>query len=421
MAFLGLLSFIICIYLRPGEWIPVFSGIRVMQIVAIATMIFMVFSNISSKNKFVSAPQNKLILGFIISLIMSHMVHFYLGGMKLAFNDFSKIVILYFLVVNIVNSITRFKITINLIIILTLLMAIQGIAQYNTGIGIAGQELSQGERITWIGTFGDPNAIALAFVIIIPFLLDAVFNPSSLGQRIINIPITAVVFYAIYLTNSRGGMLASIIVTFFYFMFYFKKRKNAFIGVLIGLLFAGILLYYSPSRMAAISSQEASAHGRLEAWYSGFQMILSSPLFGVGYRMFTDYHFRTAHNSIILCAAEVGLVGLFLWIGLFYFSFKNLFDIQKIKKGHPEIETIKSFAFLLALSIGGYLLNAFFISRTYILLPYILIALSVVLFNLGKKTKAALDNRFSIIDFRNIGLISLGSLVLTYLTMKVFI
>ncbi len=54
----------------------------------------------------------------------------------------------------------------------------------------------------------------------------------------------------------------------------------------------------------------------------------SRPIFGVGYDMFMDALPQTAHNSYVLAAAELGIVGLFCWIGLLYCSFKGLSVIQ---------------------------------------------------------------------------------------------
>ncbi len=89
--------------------------------------------------------------------------------MVAAFIDFGKTIVLYFLVVNIVNSERRFKIVITLLIILTTLLAIHGIYQHNTGLGWAGQTMDKDGRIKWIGIFNDSNDLALALIIIVPF------------------------------------------------------------------------------------------------------------------------------------------------------------------------------------------------------------------------------------------------------------
>ena len=45
-------------------------------------------------------------------------------------------------------------------------------------------------------------------------------------------------------------------------------------------------------------------------------MLKSHPLFGVGFGNFADYSDHTAHNSIVVCAAELGLVRVVLLVSV---------------------------------------------------------------------------------------------------------
>ena len=60
--------------------------------------------------------------------------------------------------------------------------------------------------------------------------------------------------------------------------------------------------------------QDESNAGRLDAWSAGLGMFRQQPFFGVGYNMFTDHNEITAHNSFVLCFAELGLFGYFIWL-----------------------------------------------------------------------------------------------------------
>ena len=73
--------------------------------------------------------------------------------------------------------------------------------------------------------------------------------------------------------------------------------------------------------MAQISNGDDSAYGRVEAWYEGIQMFKSSPVFGVGKGMFTDFNNLTAHNSYMLVLAELGFVGSIFFLGLFFYRY----------------------------------------------------------------------------------------------------
>src|SRR5205823_4424444 len=83
------------------------------------------------------------------------------------------------------------------------------------------------------------------------------------------------------------------------------------------------LFAFGPSRLRQMSSDDEAAQGRVNAWDAGLDMIKSSPVWGVGRDQFVEHHPRTAHNSLVLCLAELGLAGTAMWLGLFYFTFRD--------------------------------------------------------------------------------------------------
>jgi len=216
--------------------------------------------------------------------------------------------------------------------------------------------------------------------------------------------------YGIYLTNSRGGLLALMTTIFFYFV---RKTRKFFIGGIIGGLAAFALLAFGPSRTAIISIDETSAFGRVELWYQGIMMLKSNPLFGVGYGMFTDRLPQTAHNSFVLAAAELGLVGLFFWMALIYSSFKGLSIIQEHNK------EFRNYALGLQSSLVGFCAAAFFLSRTYVIIPYILFALSGALMRVVGEKQKDLNFRFTKRDFMMTSKLSIGIILASYAIIKI--
>ena len=82
-----------------------------------------------------------------------------------------------------------------------------------------------------------------------------------------------------------------------------------------GLLALIGVLMMLPSRLSELDAGESSAAGRVDAWYSGLEMFLQSPLFGIGPGLFADNNANlTAHNSFVLVMAEMGLVGYTIWL-----------------------------------------------------------------------------------------------------------
>ena len=83
------------------------------------------------------------------------------------------------------------------------------------------------------------------------------------------------------------------------------------------------------ARMGTISTEEDSASARIDSWSVAIELIQSYPLFGVGARQFIEHHPKTAHNSWLLCGAELGLFGYVPWLLMIYMSIKNLLFVSR--------------------------------------------------------------------------------------------
>ncbi len=414
MSFITLLLYIFCTFIRPQDWVPGIMGLRLVNMLALATLGFLIFERLG-KRKFalVKVPQNKLLLGFFISILMSHISHTYFAGLTAAMTDFFVIFILYFLVLNAVNSEGKFKMLIWFVCALIIVLVFQGIYQVKTGYGWAGQSLTYQNdvvRINWIGIFNDPNDLALTFIVAVGFMCAFAFGQTNFFQKLIAFPALGLLLYGILLANSRGGFLALMATIFFYFV---KRTGKIFIGGVLGGMGAVAVLALGPSRMGLLTTTEASANARVNLWYEGIQLIKRSPIFGVGYDMFMDALPQTAHNSYILAAAELGMVGLFFWVALFYSSFKGLSIIQNKDK------KLKTYALGLQSSLVGFCAAAFFLSRTYIIIPYLLVAFSGSLMHIASLKNDTLDFSFTRKDAQISALLSVGVLALALTAVKI--
>ncbi len=72
--------------------------------------------------------------------------------------------------------------------------------------------------------------------------------------------------------------------------------------------------------------------GRVALWQKGIEIIRAHPLLGVGmgnYGQFTD-NGLTAHNSYVLCAAELGFFGYFFWLGMIVAGWTGLTQMIRL-------------------------------------------------------------------------------------------
>jgi len=375
MSYIFLFLFIIATFIRPQDWVQGMIAWPLVNVLAVLTLIGLIFERMgTNKNFFFKVPQNKLILWFFFSILMSHIVHTYLWGLRISFFDFLPVLILFYLTLNGIDTIKKFKISFWLIVILNLILVKQGVDQFNNFYGWAGQSVTidsgpEGvvHRINWIGILGDPNDLALSFVVAFGFLLPFMLSKGSIVIKLFSWCGASALLYGVYLTNSRGGIVAVLSTLFFFFV---RKTRKFMLGGIIGGVLGSVFLIFAPSRMEGLSSSSGSASSRLDLWYEGLQIFKRNLIFGRGYGMFMEDLPQTAHNSYVLAASELGTVGLILWVALLYSSIKFCWIIQEKDK------ILEPYAIALQSSIFGFAVAAFFLSRTYNMIPFILVALS---------------------------------------------
>lgn len=390
MKYYLLVLYITLYYLRPFEWVPLFINTPIYIVVGLLAIIALV----PSKNKLFSNTVDYMLLGFAFSMVVSHASHGYLGGITKSMQDFIPVMVGYLLIAHGLDTQKKQEYFVFLLIVLAAILVYEGHLQIINGVAHGGVEPiyfrtldANGveyelPRIRWYGFFNDPNDLGLAFVLGIPFLVNMLFNRHYLFPAIF-FPILT---YGIYLTNSRGTVLAFVVSIFTYLVIRFRSIK----GIVLGLILLSCIMLLGPSRMSEMSATEDSAYGRIEAWYNGFQMFKDYPIFGVGKGMFSEYYRLTAHNSYMLVLAELGLFGSFFFIGLFYFPFKwAKYNLIKIDGSVSESE--RCFIAATLASLTGIMCAMFFLSRSYNQIPFMLIGLFVASI---KNSKTFTDNKY---------------------------
>jgi putative inorganic carbon (HCO3(-)) transporter len=201
-------------------------------------------------------------------------------------------------------------------------------------------------------------------------LVAYLFGRSGLFARIFWLGCVGLLAYALFLTNSRGGLIAAGVE----FLAYTWMRRGL---ILAAVLSAGgvVVLALLPSRLDNLDASEESAAGRIEAWYSGLEMFKAHPLFGVGAGNFTEYHELTAHNSFVLAFAELGAFGYFFWLSFVLLSVSMAWRVARLGPSLLVGEAAEDDSLVrmryrkigaaYLLSLLGFLAGAFFLSRTY--------------------------------------------------------
>lgn len=425
MNFFVLLIYLVLYLLMPHAWgLNDFDEAMPLTVLSLSTCLLLFIFNREEK---LYSPQFLLLCGLCIVILLSALSNHWLGGGVTLTQQFLLVAVIPFLLFsNLIKSNENQKTVMWVCIISAVLMVTNGISQINADndLGWAGSALSEGTRITYIGVLNDPNDLGAFFVLVLPFTFYFSKYGRNLSSRSISKISSLFILYGIYLTNSRGALLATITMFGMYFYMRYGKLKSFFLTFILSPL---VLIIMSSFR--EIDASEESASGRVEAWYEGIEMLKSNPFFGVGMGGFTDYHHLTAHNSFVLVMSELGVIGYALWFCFYGLSFYMLLWVFKhhtriLREGDSSmlekegLSTSLSINGTLFYSFVGYTTTSFFLSRSYHFFTYFICALAfssyarVVLLEKDieiKKMNSLLFNIFSI---------SLLSIIAFYLLVK---
>jgi O-antigen ligase/polysaccharide polymerase Wzy-like membrane protein len=388
--YVGLILFLALLYLRPEESFPQLAGLRMTLMVSVLALSAWTINALICRERFLlHLPAVRCCFGFAVVAIGSTAFSVPdLATLSDVTLEMLKLLILFLLVVHLVDSEARLRTAGGAVLLFTAIVGARTIWQYQHGEALV---QSDGEvRALATGIFADPNDLALAMAMALPLALGAVLGKARAWTRLWSLATIPVLIWTIFVTNSRGGMLALGAAVFLFF-----GKKLGRVGIIVGALAVLLLFSFGPSRLSQLSGDDESAQGRVDAWQAGLQMLRSSPLWGVGKGQFTEHNWLTAHNSLVLCLGELGLAGTACWIGLFYFSIRDGRRVVSLPAGATDSsplpvpaastpprassprKSIQSHSTLLQTCLVAFMVGGFFLSRTYTPPLYVYLGLTV--------------------------------------------
>lgn len=300
----------------------------------------------------------------------------WLGNTFNAFLQWVKVIIIYFAMISIVDTKNKLKAILWMIVLSMAVTAVMGILQYY-GLDITGEGLVDG-RIAGVGIFGT-NQLAYAIDFCLPLAFGLLLLSRAFIAKIFLAAILLAYGYCVYLTQSRGGQLCFLVVLLIMTLKFSRNKKLKVFGMAFGVLLFMVLVKFSPRFSTTLEYQtDESAMGRLDVWGEALMSLKDNPIFGIGYEQFRQRFDIASHNSYIQTVTELGLLGLFIWLALFYFSLKNLNFINN----HININDEKEISVIsksLQASLYAYLVGSYFSSSAYYVPLYMLFALAVII------------------------------------------
>lgn len=335
---------------------------------------------------------------FLIISIFSAFSHW--DQSKDVFLELLKVLIPYFLIVNLIKTKKQFLMILFLILILTLVSAIFGIQQQ---IQKVGEHISE-EMVRSEGLEGNPNYFSMNLVLLVPLTIGLFQYYRSFVIKGSLVAFLLIFIVCIVFTFSRAGMLGLSVVLLISLWRFFISRKQI-LSITIILIAVTALLLSVPSEFweRAISitdTKDFSIKGRIDGFLVGSRMMFAHPFIGVG---MGRWHFEywpiafssldvetksssTSHNVFIEIGSEMGAIALTAFILLLFSAFKDIRKARTIfsAKGDSLFEVISQ-----SLEIGliGFLVSALFAASTYLKIFWIILGLTVVLREIALQTE----------------------------------
>jgi hypothetical protein len=415
MSYFLLLFYLFLSFVRFTELFPDLAPLRIMLVLGSVTFLVSLFGLMAAKRKrpTLSSPQIPVMVVFFGVVLFSEVMRGWFGAIVIAFTDFGLTFIMFLVIVMNVITLRRLRLVAILLVLCSIYYVTVGSMGFYFGYegsryvmgrtgsqeerqqleeesttpygGYASDTPTSGSRDAWrirnLGFLSDPNDLAQVLLVCMALLFQS-WKPRRLFRNLLvtGLPALYLVF-GIYLTRSRGGLIGLSVLALLALRERLGRVRAA---ILTGLLAAGLMaLNFTGGR--AISSAEGSAGSRLDFWYQGILMLRSNPVFGVGYGAYTEHTRMAAHNSYVHCFAELGLLGYFVWLSLLVLAFLELRAVINASAQNPEHLQIQRWARTLRLSLATFLTAAFFLSRTYTLTLYVLLALTVAIADLARR------------------------------------
>lgn len=307
-------------------------------------------------------------------------------------------VIIFFASLDFVNSYKRLNRIVWLMLLIHLYLALKGTLNYLGGQYVFGNQVTSGA----VGTsfLADENDYALALNVMIPFAFFAVTYSHKLLAKLASFGILISLMFGVVSSFSRGGWLG--LVAAIGYCLLRSKRKAVTISFAIVLIIT--LAIAAPSsywnEIATISdTHQATAETRFHYWKAAVRMYLDYPLIGVGASNggphLPDYMTgiahperewgRAFHGTFPQVLAELGTVGIVLYLSLLIMAFRNLSRARRSALHDSEDTMTIQFSDSIIGAMLAYLVSATFLSTAYYPQLWTLLTFSMVVYKLNSE------------------------------------
>ncbi len=326
--FLGLMLYLLIYLLRIGELYPALAPLRAERLVGILTLFSFLFRQIQQDGRisFDRSKQTRRLLFLQLAAFASIPFAYWRLGAWNGSIDLLRIVIFYFLIVQIVDTKARLRKFVFLYSALIAYIAYLATYDYLHGAILFAQDIERAIGATSAG--GGPNELGATMATTIPLFLLLSFHKPLGRWRVLFLVGLGLLVFTLITTGSRSGVLGFLAGIGY---LWWRSRHRLVLGV-VGIVMVAALFVVMPEQYKgryqtmAENPIEGTGNERLMVWGKGLRMAADHPLFGVGISCFGTANalgysggsrrsYLESHSLYVQIPAELGLVGALAFFG----------------------------------------------------------------------------------------------------------
>ncbi len=402
--FFGFVFYVAMVYLRPADLFPVLGTVRFQALVLVLLLLLWIIDAFVLNRRGYRFDRIDIVFfAFVGSMVASLFTSIYLSESVGYIDEFIRFAIFWVLASQMIRTEQNLKTFIYVIIgCLTFVALIQiwtyftigftratGLGGYGIHIGpislggvrgLGGSSMGvNGVGGYSAGFLGNASELGLAILIWLPFLYYYASIAAG-SKRFWHLAVFGIYMMSLMACGARGAFLG--VVAVFGVIFWRSTHKAAL--TLIGLVGLAVIIPVIPDhyidRIASTAEyqEDESANIRLDLWEAGLRMVIDRPILGVGVGNFSIAYgstYRKAgsadlwwepHNCFVQIGAELGLLGLSLFVTLIVMTFRwNHRSRQRLKA--LGLKNSWLWVTTVAIDVGliGYCVSGNFITSSY--------------------------------------------------------
>lgn len=232
-------------------------------------------------------------------------------------------------------------------------------------------------RLQSVGIFQDPNDLAQILAVGVVLCVYGVERAGSILVRLMWLGAMGVMLYAVYKTQSRGGLLCLVAAMGMLFVARFGVKK----AIIVGGIAMPLMLAMYAGRQTDLSTMGGSAQTRVQLWSDALQAVRHFPVFGIGPGNMYESSGQVAHNSFLHAFAELGFVGGWLLLTAYWVAIRDVLRVRN-RKILVLDEDLRRLTPALAAALVGYLAGMMSLTRNYVTPTYLMLGLACVYISL---------------------------------------